>query len=111
MGKVMEEKIFNPLAMTDTFFDVPNNKKNSGVKRTVLSALKRSVGFIMIDEKILFNTIRAYIPKADDDYVWLLTRKAEEKINCYGQVVILNMLAKQVERSENELLCRIGKKT
>lgn len=28
LGKVMEEKIFNPLAMTDTFFDVPNNKKN-----------------------------------------------------------------------------------
>ena len=24
----MEEKIFNPLAMTDTFFDVPENKKN-----------------------------------------------------------------------------------
>jgi CubicO group peptidase (beta-lactamase class C family) len=24
----MEEKIFNPLAMTDTFFDVPNNKRN-----------------------------------------------------------------------------------
>jgi CubicO group peptidase (beta-lactamase class C family) len=28
LGKVMEEKIFNPLAMTDTFFDVPNNKRN-----------------------------------------------------------------------------------
>jgi len=28
LGKVMEEKIFNPLYMTDTFFDVPINKKN-----------------------------------------------------------------------------------
>ena len=28
LGKVMEEKIFNPLAMTDTFFDVPDNKRN-----------------------------------------------------------------------------------
>ena len=28
LGKVMEEKLFNPLAMTDTFFDVPDNKKN-----------------------------------------------------------------------------------
>jgi CubicO group peptidase (beta-lactamase class C family) len=28
LGKVMEEKIFNPLAMTDTFFDVPGNKRN-----------------------------------------------------------------------------------
>jgi len=28
LGKVMEEKIFNPLGMTDTFFDVPANKKN-----------------------------------------------------------------------------------
>jgi CubicO group peptidase (beta-lactamase class C family) len=27
LGKVMEEKIFNPLGMTDTFFDVPNNKR------------------------------------------------------------------------------------
>jgi len=27
-GKVMEEKIFSPLAMSDTFFDVPNNKRN-----------------------------------------------------------------------------------
>jgi CubicO group peptidase (beta-lactamase class C family) len=26
LGKVMEEKIFNPLGMTDTFFDVPINK-------------------------------------------------------------------------------------
>jgi len=28
LSRVMEEKIFNPLSMTDTFFDVPNNKKN-----------------------------------------------------------------------------------
>jgi CubicO group peptidase (beta-lactamase class C family) len=28
LGKVMEEKICNPLAMTDTFFDVPNSKRN-----------------------------------------------------------------------------------
>jgi CubicO group peptidase (beta-lactamase class C family) len=28
LGKIMEEKIFDPLAMTDTFFDVPGNKKN-----------------------------------------------------------------------------------
>jgi len=28
LGKVMEEKIFNPLGMADTFFNVPNNKKN-----------------------------------------------------------------------------------
>jgi CubicO group peptidase (beta-lactamase class C family) len=28
LGKVMEEKIFNPLEMTDTFFDVPDNKRN-----------------------------------------------------------------------------------
>jgi CubicO group peptidase (beta-lactamase class C family) len=28
LGKVMEEKIFGPLAMTDTFFDVPKNKKD-----------------------------------------------------------------------------------
>ena len=28
LGKVMEEKIFNPLGMTDTFFDVPHNKRN-----------------------------------------------------------------------------------
>ena len=28
LGKVMEEKIFNPLGMTDTFFDVPIGKKN-----------------------------------------------------------------------------------
>jgi len=26
LGKVMEEKIFDPLGMTDTFFDVPDNK-------------------------------------------------------------------------------------
>jgi CubicO group peptidase (beta-lactamase class C family) len=28
LGKIMEEKIFNPLGMTDTFFNVPGNKKN-----------------------------------------------------------------------------------
>ncbi|MEP6947791.1 MAG: serine hydrolase domain-containing protein [Ginsengibacter sp.] len=28
LGKVMKEKIFDPLSMTDTFFDVPNNKRN-----------------------------------------------------------------------------------
>jgi CubicO group peptidase (beta-lactamase class C family) len=28
LGKVMEEKIFNPLGMKDTFFDVPHNKRN-----------------------------------------------------------------------------------
>jgi CubicO group peptidase (beta-lactamase class C family) len=28
LGKVMEEKIFNPLGMTDTFFDVPHNKRD-----------------------------------------------------------------------------------
>jgi CubicO group peptidase (beta-lactamase class C family) len=28
LGKVMEEKIFRPLAMTDTFFYVPDDKKN-----------------------------------------------------------------------------------
>ena len=28
LGKVMEEKIFRPLGMTDTFFDVPSNKTN-----------------------------------------------------------------------------------
>ncbi len=28
LGNVMEEKIFNPLAMTDTFFYVPDNKKH-----------------------------------------------------------------------------------
>jgi CubicO group peptidase (beta-lactamase class C family) len=28
LGKVMEEKIFNPLTMTDTFFDVPYHKRN-----------------------------------------------------------------------------------
>ena len=27
LGKVLEEKIFNPLGMTDTFFDVPENKR------------------------------------------------------------------------------------
>jgi CubicO group peptidase (beta-lactamase class C family) len=27
LGKIMEEKIFIPLGMTDTFFDVPDNKK------------------------------------------------------------------------------------
>lgn len=28
LGKVMEEKIFHPLGMSDSFFDVPTNKKN-----------------------------------------------------------------------------------
>ncbi len=28
LGKIMEEKIFAPLEMTDSFFDVPDNKKN-----------------------------------------------------------------------------------
>jgi CubicO group peptidase (beta-lactamase class C family) len=28
LGKVMEEKIFEPLGMADTFFNVPDNKKN-----------------------------------------------------------------------------------
>ncbi|HEX4850424.1 MAG TPA: serine hydrolase domain-containing protein, partial [Puia sp.] len=28
LGKVMEEKIFNPLSMSDTFFTVPSTKKN-----------------------------------------------------------------------------------
>jgi CubicO group peptidase (beta-lactamase class C family) len=28
LGRVMKEKIFDPLAMTDTFFDVPKNKKD-----------------------------------------------------------------------------------
>jgi len=28
LGRVMEEKIFYPLAMTDTFFNVPNSKRN-----------------------------------------------------------------------------------
>ena len=28
LGKIMEEKIFRPLAMTDTFFEVPNHKKS-----------------------------------------------------------------------------------
>lgn len=28
LGKVMDEKLFNPLGMSDTFFTVPDNKKN-----------------------------------------------------------------------------------
>src|SRR6185295_18645844 len=28
LGKVMAEKIFDPLSMTDTFFEVPNDKRN-----------------------------------------------------------------------------------
>ena len=28
LGKVMDEKIFHPLSITDTFFDVPPNKRN-----------------------------------------------------------------------------------
>jgi len=28
LGKVMKEKIFDPLSMTDTFFEVPDDKKN-----------------------------------------------------------------------------------
>jgi CubicO group peptidase (beta-lactamase class C family) len=28
LGELMEEKIFHPLGMTDSFFDVPGNKKN-----------------------------------------------------------------------------------
>jgi CubicO group peptidase (beta-lactamase class C family) len=28
LGKLMDEKIFNPLAMKDTFFNVPNSKRN-----------------------------------------------------------------------------------
>jgi CubicO group peptidase (beta-lactamase class C family) len=28
LGKVMDEKLFAPLGMTDTFFDMPNNMKN-----------------------------------------------------------------------------------
>lgn len=48
LSRVMEEKIFNPLSMTDTFFDVPNNKKNRCAS---------NIGFDEFDNLINLETV------------------------------------------------------
>jgi len=55
LGKVMEEKIFNPLAMTDTFFDVPNNKKNRCASNFGFDEFGNLINLETVPEKMTFK--------------------------------------------------------
>ena len=55
LGKVMEEKIFNPLAMTDTFFDVPNNKKNRCASNFGFDDFGNLINLETVPEKMAFK--------------------------------------------------------
>jgi CubicO group peptidase (beta-lactamase class C family) len=55
LGKVMEERIFNPLAMTDTFFDVPNNKKNRCASNFGFDEFGNLINLETVPEKMAFK--------------------------------------------------------
>lgn len=55
LGKVMEEKIFNPLGMTDTFFDVPNNKKNRCASNMGYDESGKPVNLETVPSKMAFK--------------------------------------------------------
>jgi CubicO group peptidase (beta-lactamase class C family) len=55
LGKVMEEKIFNPLGMTDTFFDVPNNKRNRCASNMGYDESGKPVNLETVPSKMAFK--------------------------------------------------------
>jgi len=55
LGKVMEEKIFNPLGMTDTFFDVPINKRNRCASNIGYDDLGNLVNLETVPSKMAFK--------------------------------------------------------
>jgi len=55
LGKVMDEKIFNPLSMTDTFFDVPNNKQNRCASNFGFDESGNIVNIESVPSKMAFN--------------------------------------------------------
>jgi len=55
LGKVMEEKIFNPLGMADTFFDVPNDKKNRCASNFGFDESGNLINLETVPEKMAFK--------------------------------------------------------
>jgi CubicO group peptidase (beta-lactamase class C family) len=55
LGNVMEEKIFNPLGMTDTFFDVPNNKRNRCASNMGYDESGKPVNLETVPSKMAFK--------------------------------------------------------
>ena len=55
LGKVMEEKIFNPLGMTDTFFDVPHNKRNRCASNMGYDESGKPVNLETVPSKMAFK--------------------------------------------------------
>lgn len=55
LSKVMEEKIFNPLSMTDTFFDVPTNKKNRCASNIGFDELGNLINLETVPSKMAFK--------------------------------------------------------
>lgn len=55
LGKVMEEKIFNPLGMTDTFFDVPLDKKDRCVSNFGFDELGKLITLEIVPLNMAFK--------------------------------------------------------
>jgi CubicO group peptidase (beta-lactamase class C family) len=55
LGKVMEEKIFIPLGMTDTFFDVPHNKRNRCASNMGYDESGKPVNLETVPSKMAFK--------------------------------------------------------
>ncbi len=55
LGKVMDEKIFRPLNMTDTFFYVPDNKKNRCASNIGYDASGNLVNLETVPSKMAFR--------------------------------------------------------
>jgi CubicO group peptidase (beta-lactamase class C family) len=55
LGKVMEEKIFNPLGMTDTFFYVPHNKRNRCASNMGYDESGKPVNLETVPSKMAFK--------------------------------------------------------
>ncbi len=55
LGKVMEEKIFNPLAMTDTFFTVPDNKRERCASHIGYDESGNIINLETVPEKMAFK--------------------------------------------------------
>ncbi len=55
LGRVMEEKIFDPLGMTDSFFDIPENKKNRCASNMGFDESGNIVNLETVPEKMAFK--------------------------------------------------------
>lgn len=55
LGKVMDEKIFTPLRMTDTFFDVPNTKKSRCASNIGYDELGNLINLETVPQQMAFN--------------------------------------------------------